>query len=76
MGKCRKVALPLLASRASGFEVTTDEGGAYKKGRTRPLPTASLKKKIRVADAKEVGVGNPSEETCCHPDQNSKEQLN
>ena len=24
-------------------------------------------KNIRVADAKEVGVGNPAEETCCHP---------
>ncbi len=24
---------------------------------------------IRVTDAKEVGVGNPSEETCCHPNQ-------
>ncbi len=23
--------------------------------------------KIRAADAKEVGVGNPAEETCCHP---------
>jgi hypothetical protein len=22
---------------------------------------------IRAADAKEVGVGNPAEETCCHP---------
>ncbi len=26
-----------------------------------------LNKKIRAADAKEVGVGNPAEETCCHP---------
>jgi hypothetical protein len=26
-----------------------------------------LKTKIRAADAKEVGVGNPAEETCCHP---------
>jgi hypothetical protein len=24
-------------------------------------------KKIRAADAKEVGVGNPAEETYCHP---------
>jgi hypothetical protein len=24
-------------------------------------------KKIRAADAKEVGVGNPAEETCCYP---------
>jgi len=24
-------------------------------------------KSARVADAKEVGVGNPAEETCCHP---------
>ncbi len=23
--------------------------------------------KIRAADAKEVGVGNPAEETCCYP---------
>jgi hypothetical protein len=27
------------------------------------------KKKIRAADAKEVGMGNPSEETCCRPNQ-------
>ena len=25
---------------------------------------------IRAADAKEVGVGNPAEETYCHPNQN------
>ena len=25
------------------------------------------KVKIRAADAKEVGVGNPAEETCCYP---------
>ena len=24
-------------------------------------------KQIRAADAKEVGVGNPAEETCCYP---------
>ena len=30
-------------------------------------------KTIRVADAKEVGVGNPSEETCCHPDQSGSQ---
>ena len=24
-------------------------------------------KEIRAADAKEVGVGNPAEETCCYP---------
>jgi hypothetical protein len=31
----------------------------------------SLKKDmIRAADAKEVGVGNPAEETCCYPNQN------
>jgi hypothetical protein len=27
----------------------------------------SKKKKIRAADAKEVGVGNPAEETYCYP---------
>jgi hypothetical protein len=26
-------------------------------------------KNIRAADAKEVGVGNPAEETCCRPNQ-------
>jgi hypothetical protein len=26
-----------------------------------------VKIKIRAADAKEVGVGNPAEETCCYP---------
>jgi hypothetical protein len=28
------------------------------------------RKKIRATDAKEVGVENPAEETCCHPNQN------
>ena len=27
----------------------------------------ATKKRARVTDAKEVGVGNPAEETCCHP---------
>jgi hypothetical protein len=27
--------------------------------------------KIRAADAKEVGVGNPAEETCCYPNKGS-----
>jgi hypothetical protein len=31
------------------------------------IPLTVLKKAIRAADAKEVGVGNPAEETCCHP---------
>lgn len=26
-----------------------------------------METKIRAADAKEVGVGNPAEETCCYP---------
>jgi hypothetical protein len=26
-------------------------------------------RKIRAADAKEVGVGNPAEETCCYPNE-------
>jgi hypothetical protein len=30
-------------------------------------------RKIRAADAKEVGVGNPAEETCCHPNNRSLE---
>jgi hypothetical protein len=29
-------------------------------------------KKIRAADAKEVGMGNPAEETYCHPNPKSK----
>jgi hypothetical protein len=28
---------------------------------------AEQEKNIRAADAKEVGVGNPAEETYCHP---------
>jgi hypothetical protein len=28
---------------------------------------AMCRNKIRAADAKEVGVGNPAEETCCYP---------
>jgi hypothetical protein len=30
---------------------------------------AAKKRKIRATDAKEVGVENPAEETCCHPNQ-------
>ena len=29
-----------------------------------------LEEKIRAADAKEVGVGNPAEETYCYPNKN------
>jgi hypothetical protein len=33
------------------------------------LGFAAKKRKIRATDAKEVGVENPAEETCCHPNQ-------
>ena len=33
----------------------------------KPAP----KKSVRMTDAKEVGVGNPAEETCCHPNARS-----
>jgi hypothetical protein len=33
----------------------------------RKFPVHVKVKKIRAADAKEVGVGNPAEETYCHP---------
>ena len=37
-------------------------------GRRQDLVGAvSQFEKIRAADAKEVGVGNPAEETCCYP---------
>jgi len=32
-----------------------------------PRQAATKKKNIRAADAKEVGVGNPAEETYCYP---------
>jgi hypothetical protein len=33
-----------------------------------PVPASSASKgNVRAADAKEVGVGNPAEETYCHP---------
>jgi hypothetical protein len=35
-------------------------------GRTQ-VNLASFTKNVRAADAKEVGVGNPAEETYCHP---------
>lgn len=50
--------------------------GNLEKPEARVKPNRAKEKNARAADAKEVGVGNPSEETCCHPDQNSKEQLN
>jgi hypothetical protein len=36
-----------------------------------PVNGEFRKKTIRATDAKEVGVENPAEETCCHPNQNS-----
>jgi hypothetical protein len=35
----------------------------------RCFPSQSAFQKIRAADAKEVGVENPAEETYCHPNQ-------
>ena len=35
-------------------------------GNARPA-SSGRQKNIRAADAKEVGVGNPAEETYCHP---------
>jgi hypothetical protein len=32
-----------------------------------PRTSSGTKRNVRVADAKEVGVGNPAEETYCHP---------
>jgi len=32
-----------------------------------PCASSATAKKVRAADAKEVGVGNPAEETYCHP---------
>lgn len=32
---------------------------------------AKFANKIRAADAKEVGVGNPAEETCCYPNESN-----
>ena len=36
--------------------------------RTMLAKTGGILSNVRVTDAKEVGVGNPAEETCCHPD--------
>jgi hypothetical protein len=36
---------------------------------------AQAKKTVRATDAKEVGMGNPAEKTCCHPDQNSTPKM-
>src|SRR5712671_6601350 len=33
-------------------------------------------RKIRAADAKEVGVGNPAEETCCYPNKENSNESN
>ena len=35
--------------------------------KTRPGVKRSKKLNVRATDAKEVGVGNPAEETYCHP---------
>jgi hypothetical protein len=35
----------------------------------RAVNVQSKEKKVRAADAKEVGVGNPAEETCRYPNQ-------
>jgi hypothetical protein len=36
-------------------------------GSRRGISRRRENKKIRAADAKEVGMGNPAEETCCYP---------
>jgi hypothetical protein len=38
-----------------------------KQGRWRQAEVERNMKKVRAADAKEVGVGNPAEETYCRP---------
>ncbi len=42
---------------------------------TWSLSDPIIKKEVRVTDAKEVAVGNRAEETCCHPNSNSKNLL-
>ena len=47
---------------------------SYAPARVETLGNPSVRVKpklenIRAADAKEVGVGNPAEETCCHPNE-------
>ena len=32
-----------------------------------PPASRATERNVRAADAKEVGVGNPAEETCCYP---------
>ena len=40
-----------------------------------PSPSSGTEIKVRAADAKEVGVGNPAEETYCHPNEPRVPQL-
>ena len=48
----------------------TPEGGSFEISESSPLrQRPSERKTVRAADAKEVGVGNPAEETCRYPNQ-------
>ena len=47
--------------------------GNFNKPPATPLETVI--RMIRAADAKEVGVGNPAEETYCHPNQRPFQKL-
>ena len=60
---------------ALGLENVRNEVKGVKRNRNtteeEPRNSAPLTYKVRAADAKEVGVGNPAEETYCHPDEYS-----
>jgi hypothetical protein len=57
-------------------QVNGDLGGPRRPaGQGRAPDHQKEEKTIRAADAKEVGVGNPAEETCCHPNQKPQPTL-
>ena len=59
------VTSAVTGQRSNQLSYTPAQGDGKLTETTRPRQAEQ--KKIRAADAKEVGVGNPAEETYCHP---------
>ena len=64
------VTSAVTGQRSNQLSYTPTQGEA-KLTETLVPRQAEQNKNIRIADAKEVGVGNPAEETCCYPNKNS-----
>src|SRR5271165_5471375 len=59
------VTSAVTGQRSNQLSYTPAQGDGILRKHARRVK--AKKKRIRAADAKEVGVGNPAEETCCYP---------